>query len=62
MSFGCILGGVGISFYKGPILALICVAYFPVIAIAMIIFGSLSKIESFKKLESNKELGGFSEE
>ena len=28
----------------------------------MSIFGSLSKVESFKNLEANKELGGFSEE
>lgn len=62
MSVGTFLGGIGISFYRSPVFALICIAYMPLIVITMTIFGQLSKAESFKKLEANKELGGFSEE
>lgn len=62
VSVGTFLGGIGISFYRSPVFALICIAYMPLIVITMSIFGQLSKAESFKKLEANKELGGFSEE
>jgi ABC-type bacteriocin/lantibiotic exporter with double-glycine peptidase domain len=62
VSVGTFLGGIGISFYRSPVFALICIAYIPLIVITMSIFGQLSKAESFKKLEANKELGGFSEE
>jgi ABC-type bacteriocin/lantibiotic exporter with double-glycine peptidase domain len=62
VSFGTFLGGIGISFYRGPIFACICLAYIPVIVITMSIFGKITKIEAFKKVEANKELGGFSEE
>lgn len=62
MSVGTFLGGIGISFYRSPVFALICIAYMPLIVITMSIFGQLSKAESFKKIEANRELGGFSEE
>jgi hypothetical protein len=39
VSVGTFLGGIGISFYRGPIFALICIAYIPLIVIAMSIFG-----------------------
>jgi ABC-type multidrug transport system fused ATPase/permease subunit len=59
---GCIIGGLGISFWRGPVFTLICLVYLPIILINVVIMGAISKKAQFKKLEANKALGGYSEE
>ena len=38
-AFGTFCGGLGISFYRGPVFAAICLAYFPVVLIIVGILG-----------------------
>ena len=53
---------MGIAFYQGPIFALVCMSYFPLIIIFITLFGKMSKVAAFKKLDANKALGGYAEE
>ena len=53
---------MGISFYRGPVFAAICLAYFPVVMLMVGALTAISKVAAFKKMEANKALGGFSEE
>ena len=61
-SVGILIGGMAISFSRGPIFALVCVAYIPILAILVIIFGGISKKAALLKLGANRELGGQTEE
>lgn len=59
---GTFVGGIAISFYKGPVFASVCLAYFPVIMITMVFVGGANKRVAFLKLEANTDLGGYTEE
>lgn len=61
-TIGTFVGGVGIAFYRGPIFAMICVAYIPVMLVFIIVFGSLSKKAAYHKMIKGKSLNGFTEE
>jgi ATP-binding cassette, subfamily B (MDR/TAP), member 1 len=61
-SFGLLIGGFAIAFARGPIFALVCIAYMPLMLILIVVLGGISKRAAFAKLKSNKDLGGFTEE
>jgi len=61
-AFGTFLGGFAMSFYKGPVMALLCLIYAPIIVIAFTFLGGANKVSQFKKLEENQKLGGIAEE
>jgi ABC-type multidrug transport system fused ATPase/permease subunit len=53
---------VGVAFYTGPVYAVICLAFFPVIFLTIALFAKNLKKQSFLKLEVSKQLGGVVEE
>ena len=55
-------GGLGISFYYGPIFTLVALSYLPVMMIIIIIFGKIVGKKMVQKLIQNKKLGGLTEE
>ena len=59
---GTLIGGVAIGFSKGPVFALVCLAYMPILLIIVMVFGKISKTAAIKKLGANKDLGGTTEE
>lgn len=61
-SFATVIGGLGISFYKGADFAGVCCAFLPVIVISLGIFGGQVKKATMAKMEITKQLGGVVEE
>jgi ATP-binding cassette subfamily B protein len=56
------LGGIGYSLATGPIFALVCLAYLPVLLGILGVFGSMAKAAGTHKLEGIKQLGGIADE
>ena len=56
------VGGMGIAFYWGPILALICLAYIPLFIILIVAMGKNVKMAQLAKLNQLEKLGSHTEE
>jgi ABC-type multidrug transport system fused ATPase/permease subunit len=54
--------GIGIAFYEGPIYALICLAYFPMIFVLFGGMGAAVKRAAIDKIAMTKKLGAVVEE
>lgn len=61
-SISIFFGGIAIAFWKGPVLAAICVAYIPFFILAIAIFGKKVKYAQVTKLQNLEELGAHTEE
>ena len=61
-SISIFLGGIAIAFWKGPVLAAICVAYIPFFIIAIAILGKKVKSAQVTKLKNLEDLGAHTEE
>jgi ABC-type multidrug transport system fused ATPase/permease subunit len=62
MSIACFVSGVGLSFYYGPVLAAIYIAFFPMVFICMFAFGGAVKKAAIAKMGILKKMGGMVEE
>lgn len=56
------LAGIGIAFFYGPVYAAICFSYFPLMFIAVALFGNYVKKSTMVKMGYSKQLGGIVEE
>jgi ABC-type multidrug transport system fused ATPase/permease subunit len=59
---GIAIGGFGIAFYRGSVYTCMMLAYIPIIVILIVCLGKSLKKAAALKLETNQELGGFTEE
>lgn len=59
---GSILCGVIIAFCEGPLYAIICLAYFPLILMMLLCLSKAAKDVAFEKVLMVKKLGGITEE
>ena len=62
MTIAAFITGIGISFYYGPIFALICFAYYPIMMLIVVFFGSAVKKQTIAKVAMLKQMGGTVEE
>ncbi len=62
MTIGAVFAGLIISFVYGPVFAIICFGYFPIVMIFGIIFGRSIKGLTMAKIGAVKKLGGVVEE
>jgi ABC-type multidrug transport system fused ATPase/permease subunit len=56
------ISGIIIVFYYGPVYAVICLAYFPLMFLTVILFGNSVKKLTIIKIGMLKKLGGVVEE
>jgi ABC-type bacteriocin/lantibiotic exporter with double-glycine peptidase domain len=61
-SVSTLLSGIIIAFAEGPIFAIICFAYFPLLIIIFKVFGAVVRKNVIEKMKVAKELGGIVEE
>lgn len=61
-TIGTLIGGIIIAFVRGPVFAMVCIGFTPIILIFVIVFGSLSRKAAFTKMANTKQLSGFTEE
>lgn len=62
MSAGAFVTGIGISFYYGPVYAIICFAYYPLMFVFVAGLGGAVKKAAIAKMEILKQMGGVVEE